>query len=69
MKSCPKAIVVVLSVCFCLIILSALPVAGQSRDKGPWCRIQSGGLGIKRAPHEGWPVSRETLTRTEKEES
>ncbi len=31
-----KAILRVLSGCICVIILSALPVAGQNRDKGPW---------------------------------
>ena len=31
-----KAILRVLSGCICVIVLSALPVAGQDRDKGPW---------------------------------
>ncbi len=31
-----KAILRVLSGCICVIVLSALPVAGQNRDKGPW---------------------------------
>jgi hypothetical protein len=36
MKSCPKATVAVLSVCICVVVLSGLPVAGQTLDNGPW---------------------------------
>ena len=36
MKSCPQSTVAALWGCICLMLLSALPVAGQTRDKGPW---------------------------------
>ncbi len=36
MKSCQRSTVATLWGCICVMLLSALPVAGQNRDKGPW---------------------------------
>lgn len=36
MKSCPRSTVAILGGCVCVTLLSALPVAAQDRDKGPW---------------------------------
>lgn len=36
MKSLSKRALVVLSVCICVIVAAAAPLAGQTRDEGPW---------------------------------